>query len=197
MPPLRGTPAPRASQRSPRFLLAPALTGIFLLKLILGFKVFDLVYILTAGGPGYDTSVASYRIWRTLFQEYNVGLAAAETVLLAVLVTGGHAAGDHLAPPGDGGHGPVNGPSRAPGWRGTGSEPGHGRSRVQRPPLAGSYRLPLRHRLPGLAAALGAWSVRVVFGIFLLLPIAYLVVLSFKTPDQRWLIRGLATGANQ
>jgi multiple sugar transport system permease protein len=44
-------------------LLAPSLAAIFLLKLILSFKIFDLIYVLTAGGPGVDTNLATFKIW--------------------------------------------------------------------------------------------------------------------------------------
>lgn len=68
-------------------LLMPALLGIFLIKLILGFKVFDIVYILTQGGPGIGTNLASYSIYRTLVQTYDVGYAGAQVLLLVILIT--------------------------------------------------------------------------------------------------------------
>lgn len=68
-------------------LLVPALLGIFLIKLIISFKIFDLVYVLTAGGPGTGTTLAGYAIFRTLLQSYDVGLAAAQVLLLVVVVT--------------------------------------------------------------------------------------------------------------
>jgi multiple sugar transport system permease protein len=68
-------------------LLAPALLAIYLLKLILSFKTFDLVYVLTAGGPGVETSLSSYKIWQTLFQDFNLGMGSAQTLLLCLLVT--------------------------------------------------------------------------------------------------------------
>lgn len=68
-------------------LLMPSLMGIFLIKLILSFKVFDLVFVLTQGGPGTGTALASYSIFRTLLQNYDVGLAGAEVLLLVVAVT--------------------------------------------------------------------------------------------------------------
>jgi ABC-type sugar transport system permease subunit len=54
--------------------------AIFLLKLILSFKIFDLIFVLTAEGPGLDTNLATFKIWRTLFQDFNLGLASAETI---------------------------------------------------------------------------------------------------------------------
>lgn len=68
-------------------LLMPALLGIFLIKLILSFKVFDLIYVLTQGGPGTGTNLASYSIFRTLVQNYDVGLAGAQVLLLVIAVT--------------------------------------------------------------------------------------------------------------
>lgn len=68
-------------------LLMPAFLGIFLIKLILAFKVFDLVYVLTQGGPGIGTNLASYSIYRTLIQNYDVGYASAQVLLLVILVT--------------------------------------------------------------------------------------------------------------
>lgn len=68
-------------------ILMPALLGIFLIKLIISFKVFDLIFVLTTGGPGTGTTLASYAIFRTLLQNYDVGLAAAQVLLLVLLVT--------------------------------------------------------------------------------------------------------------
>lgn len=68
-------------------MLAPTLVAIFLLRLVMAFKTFDLVYVLTFGGPGDATSIASFEIWRTALREFDVGLAAAQTLLFVVVVT--------------------------------------------------------------------------------------------------------------
>ena len=67
-------------------MILPALLAVTLLRLIIAFKVFDLVFILTRGGPGFDTTTASFQVWRTALEEFDVGAAAAQTVLFAVLV---------------------------------------------------------------------------------------------------------------
>ncbi|MEQ8282784.1 MAG: sugar ABC transporter permease [Roseitalea porphyridii] len=67
-------------------LIAPALVTIFLLRLIMAFKLFDLVYVLTSGGPGFDTNFSTYMIWETLFRDFDVGAAAAQTLLFAITV---------------------------------------------------------------------------------------------------------------
>ncbi|MDQ0393593.1 carbohydrate ABC transporter permease [Labrys monachus] len=68
-------------------MLAPTLLAIFLLRVVMAFKLFDLVYGLTFGGPGFSTTVASFKIWRTALQEFDVGLAASQTLVFAVLVS--------------------------------------------------------------------------------------------------------------
>ncbi len=68
-------------------MLLPALVAIFLIKLIIAFKTFDLVYILTFGGPGSSTGMSSFLIWRTTLRQFDVGLGASMTLLFAVAVT--------------------------------------------------------------------------------------------------------------
>ncbi|MGF1646708.1 MAG: carbohydrate ABC transporter permease [Kineosporiaceae bacterium] len=68
-------------------LLAPTLLTVFLIKLILSFKVFDLVYILTFGGPGGASTTSGFLVFRTALREFDVGSAAAQTVLFLVVVT--------------------------------------------------------------------------------------------------------------
>jgi multiple sugar transport system permease protein len=63
------------------------LLAIFALRLIMAFKVFDLVYILTFGGPGNATDMSGFAIWRTGLREFDVGMASAQTVLFAILVS--------------------------------------------------------------------------------------------------------------
>jgi len=67
-------------------LIAAPLASIFLLKLILSFKLFDLVFVLTFGGPGFETTTASFSIWRATLEEFDVGKAAAQTLVYAIVV---------------------------------------------------------------------------------------------------------------
>ncbi|MGM1030321.1 MAG: carbohydrate ABC transporter permease [Actinomycetota bacterium] len=68
-------------------LLMPTLITVLLLKVIVSFKVFDLVFIMTSGGPGLDTTVASYDIYKSALQQFNLGAAGAQTIVFLVLVT--------------------------------------------------------------------------------------------------------------
>lgn len=67
-------------------MLAPTLASAFLLRFIMAMKLFDLIYILTFGGPGFTTTVASFYIYRSAFQQFNVGYAAAMTILFGLTV---------------------------------------------------------------------------------------------------------------
>ena len=52
----------------------------------MSFKIFDTVFVLTAGGPGQATTVSGFYIYRVAIQQFDIGLAAAQTLLFAVLV---------------------------------------------------------------------------------------------------------------
>jgi len=68
-------------------MLAPALIAIGLIRLIMAFKLFDLVYALTQGGPGFDTTVGTFQIYRTALERFDVGAGAAQTILFGVVVS--------------------------------------------------------------------------------------------------------------
>ena len=68
-------------------MLAPALLSILLIRMIMAFKTFDLVFVLTQGGPGGSTDVSTYTIWRTALQEFDLGLASAQTLFFAVVIS--------------------------------------------------------------------------------------------------------------
>lgn len=67
-------------------LLAPAFTVNILLSMISSMKVFEMVYVLTEGGPGYTTEVFFTYI-RSEFSSGEFGYATAINLMLFVLVT--------------------------------------------------------------------------------------------------------------
>lgn len=72
-------------------LMAPTIAVTFVFRLILAFKVFDEVYLLTGGGPGTATEVLSFTIYRRFFTEDRAGYGAAMSLaafaLIAVLLS--------------------------------------------------------------------------------------------------------------
>ena len=66
-------------------LLAPSFTVVFTLNITGGLKVFDIVYSLTGGGPGFDTQVLSTYVYRA-FGMGQLGKSSAAAILLSLLV---------------------------------------------------------------------------------------------------------------
>ena len=62
-------------------MLRPALAVTLLFRLIVSFKVFDEVYLLTGGGPGTATEVVSFTIYRRFFTEDRMGYGSALSVV--------------------------------------------------------------------------------------------------------------------
>jgi raffinose/stachyose/melibiose transport system permease protein len=67
-------------------LLAPAFTVNVLLSMISSMKVFEMVWALTEGGPGYTTEVF-YTYIRAMFSSGEFGYATAVNLVLFVMVT--------------------------------------------------------------------------------------------------------------
>jgi multiple sugar transport system permease protein len=59
-----------------------------LMRLIDAFRVLEVIYILTFGGPGDSTEILSLHIYKTAFVSQRLGSAAAISVLLLVVVAG-------------------------------------------------------------------------------------------------------------
>lgn len=62
-------------------LLMPAITVTTVLNLLHGLKVFDIVYVLTNGGPGYATEV----VFTSVFKEFSKGRYGISTALSTLL----------------------------------------------------------------------------------------------------------------
>ena len=67
-------------------LLAPLLWLILLLRMVESFRVFDIPVSLTLGGPGRATEVYSLYTYRTALRFFDHGYAAAQGILLLVIV---------------------------------------------------------------------------------------------------------------
>ena len=66
-------------------LMKPVIVVALLIRVIFGFRTFDLVYILTRGGPGVSTDVMSYYIYRRTFMGLELAeSSAASYILLAI-----------------------------------------------------------------------------------------------------------------
>ncbi len=71
-------------------LLQPVILVALLIRGMDAFRVFDLVYVLTGGGPALRTDVLSYFVFRTAFTDRDFGLAsAAAWIVSIILLVGG------------------------------------------------------------------------------------------------------------
>ena len=50
------------------------------------FQIFDVVYVLTQGGPGTATDVVNYQIYSTAFRNFDVGSASAMSLVLFAVI---------------------------------------------------------------------------------------------------------------
>ena len=63
-------------------MLQPVILVSLLLRGMDAFRVFDIVFILTQGGPGNATDVLSYYAYRAIFEGMDVGVASAVSMML-------------------------------------------------------------------------------------------------------------------
>lgn len=72
-----------------RRIVAPLLSGSHLVLIVLGvissLKMFDLVYLTTAGGPGTSTQVITGYIYRQVMQQFHAGYGAALSIALVAI----------------------------------------------------------------------------------------------------------------
>lgn len=67
-------------------MLTPTTFFVSIMLTISCFKVFDLVSVMTGGGPGRATNVLVYNIYNTAFINYEFGYASAISMILFVIV---------------------------------------------------------------------------------------------------------------
>ncbi|MEQ2528912.1 sugar ABC transporter permease [Bacillaceae bacterium CLA-AA-H227] len=74
-----------------RFIKIPLLKTIsitaILLRFMDAFREFDKVYIMTGGGPGSSTELATTFVFKSAFKSFDMGIASAMAVILLVFIT--------------------------------------------------------------------------------------------------------------
>jgi multiple sugar transport system permease protein len=68
-------------------MMLPTIAVTLAFRLIVSFKVFDEVYLLTGGGPGTATEVVSFSIYRRFFTEDRMGYGSAISVVTLFALT--------------------------------------------------------------------------------------------------------------
>ena len=67
-------------------LLKPTTYFVTLVTAISSFQVFDLIYVMTSGGPNDSTNVIVYSIYKYAFEYFDIGKACALAYILFVVI---------------------------------------------------------------------------------------------------------------
>ena len=67
-------------------LLSPTIFFVIIITAISSFQVFDLIYLMTEGGPFDSTNVLVYDIYKNAFEYFNVGKASAIAYILFLII---------------------------------------------------------------------------------------------------------------
>ena len=67
-------------------MLSPTIFFVIIITAISSFQVFDLIYLMTQGGPLDSTNVLVYSIYKNAFEYFNVGKASAMAYVLFVII---------------------------------------------------------------------------------------------------------------
>jgi multiple sugar transport system permease protein len=68
-------------------MLRPVISIIFVIRFADAFRIFDVVYVLTGGGPGNRTDVLSTFIYRRMFTAFDFAGGAAAAILLVIITS--------------------------------------------------------------------------------------------------------------
>jgi ABC-type sugar transport system permease subunit len=69
-------------------MLRSALLVVLVVRTVEAFRVFDIIYVLTGGGPANGTLVISYVAYQETFRFFNLGRGAALSFLISLFVLG-------------------------------------------------------------------------------------------------------------
>ncbi len=67
-------------------MLSPTIFFVIIITAISSFQVFDLIYLMTQGGPFDSTNVLVYSIYQNAFEYFNVGRASAIAYVLFFII---------------------------------------------------------------------------------------------------------------
>jgi multiple sugar transport system permease protein len=67
-------------------LLRPTLFFVITLGLIGTYQVFDQIYVMSSGGPAKTTLTVAFMVYRSGFNDFNMGMGAAIALLLFVII---------------------------------------------------------------------------------------------------------------
>jgi raffinose/stachyose/melibiose transport system permease protein len=66
-------------------MILPTILFMLLMTVIWSFRVFDWVFVLTEGGPGFSSEVLGTLAYKTAFQQMSIGRASAYSLVMSLL----------------------------------------------------------------------------------------------------------------
>lgn len=67
-------------------MLSPTIFFVLIITTINSFQVFDLVYLMTQGGPSNSTNIIVYWLYKNAFEYFNIGKASALAYILFTII---------------------------------------------------------------------------------------------------------------
>ncbi len=67
-------------------MLVPAISIVLVLRTVEAFKVFDIIYAMTGGGPVNGTSTIAFYAYERAFSDQNFGLGSAIAVIIVIVI---------------------------------------------------------------------------------------------------------------
>jgi multiple sugar transport system permease protein len=67
-------------------MLAPTTSILLILNVVFSLQAFDVIYVMTGGGPGFSTTVLIQYVFRSAFGDARMGYAAALGLLLVLIL---------------------------------------------------------------------------------------------------------------
>lgn len=67
-------------------MMWPTISVALMFRIVMAFKVFDEIFLLTSGGPGTATEVASLYIYKVFFQQNRLGYGALLSVVVILMI---------------------------------------------------------------------------------------------------------------
>ena len=67
--------------------LMPSIKSAAILSMVGSLKYFDLIYVMTGGGPGTSTELMATYMYKQAFTEFNMGYGSAVATGMFILIT--------------------------------------------------------------------------------------------------------------
>ena len=66
--------------------MKPTIYFVTLVTAISSFQIFDLIYVMTSGGPDNSTNVIVYSVYKYAFEYFDIGKSCALAYILFVII---------------------------------------------------------------------------------------------------------------